>query len=144
MLDARPNDLLSVSLDGQLRNSKKTPMFLTDIRPGQHQLIIRRPGFLPVERNLTVEPNALTDIQIPLERKTAKEGSITFQLDIPGCTLSFGDRILAISNGQTVKLPADKPLHLTVTANSMNAERRLTLKLKDGEQVSIRFSFDPD
>ncbi len=144
MLEARPNDQLSVSLDGQLRKSKTTPMLLTDIRPGQHQLIIRRPGFVTVERNLTVEPNALTDIQIPLERKTAKEGSVTFQLDIPSCNLSFGDRILAISNGQTVKLPADKPLHLTVTANSMNAERRVTLQLKDGEQVSLRFTFDPD
>ena len=143
MLDVMPSDQLSVSLNGKLRSSSKTPMFLTSVKPGNHQLVITRPGYKPIERTLQIEPSAVANVNLTLEPNSPPTATVTFQIDIPSCNLGFGDRILAITNGQTVTLPAVKPLNLTLSAAGMDLERKLTIQLKENENLNLRFSFDP-
>ena len=143
MLDVMPSDQLSVSLNGQLRSSTKTPMFLTSVKPGNHQLVITRPGYKPVERTLLIEPNSVANVNLTLKPSSPPTAAVTFQIDIPSCNLSFGDRILAITNGETVRLPATQPLDLTLSAAGTDLERKLTVQLQENESLNLRFSFDP-
>ena len=85
MLDVTPNTDLEIFVDGQVKLSKETPMFLTDIAPGQHTLIIQKNGYKAQEKTITVEPNGLTDVVIKMKRTAPPMGSVTFVFDVEKC-----------------------------------------------------------
>jgi formylglycine-generating enzyme required for sulfatase activity len=66
-----------VFLDGQQRG--KSPLTLSDIETGEHQLRLEKPGFVPHEQMVTVQTNQV----IPIEVKLTKKGSLKVLSDPP-------------------------------------------------------------
>jgi serine/threonine protein kinase len=140
MLDIVPSSNLKIFIDGQERLSNKTPMFLTEISPGSHSLIVQRDGFREIETSILIEPSGLTDVVLKLERLGTSQAYVTFVLDIEKCTLQYDTLSREIYSGQTVKLPANRTLDLKLTSSVSGITRNLSIKLNDEETFKLRFS----
>lgn len=59
-------DKASVTCDGILR--EETPVTINGLRPGQHLILIEKPGYLPVRRTVALTAGQRSALEIPLER----------------------------------------------------------------------------
>jgi hypothetical protein len=140
MLDITPNTQLQIFLDGQERLSHKTPMFLTEIAPGSHSLIVQRQGYQEIETSILIEPNGLTNVVLKLDRMETAQAYVTFVLDVEKCTLSYDEKSLEVFSGEPIALPANRMLDLKLTADKSDAQRSLSVKLQEDETFKLRFS----
>ncbi|MGB0646577.1 MAG: protein kinase domain-containing protein [Bradymonadia bacterium] len=140
MLDATPNTGLEIFVDGQVKLSNETPMFLTDIAPGPHTLIVQKNGYRPQERNIIVEPNGLTDVVMKMERTTPATGSVTFVFDIEKCILKYNKINREVFSGETLRLPANQELNLKLEAKGSKRARNISVQLKPDELFQLRFT----
>ena len=140
MLDVTPNTDLEIFVDGQVKLSKETPMFLTDIAPGQHTLIIQKNGYKAQEKTITVEPNGLTDVVIKMKRTAPPMGSVTFVFDVEKCLLKYNEVNREVLSGETVHLPANQKLELKLNSNHSKRSRNVSVQLKPDEAIRLRFT----
>jgi hypothetical protein len=87
-----------IELDGKLRANG---FLVADVEPGPHRVRVLADGYVPIERDVPVQPGALVGVDVPLEPKPAL-------LDIKGPS---GAR-LAVDGEPRGELPLAKPLAL--------------------------------
>ena len=142
MLDVEPNTELIISLDGQIRNSTRGPTMLTQLTPGEHLLVVQKEGFGAIEKTIDVQPAGLTHLNLNLKRIKKPTGKIQFTLDVESCFLSIDGRVLDLKNGQIIEVPAEVPLDISLSTSNKRTARKVSLELKEDEEVNLSFILD--
>ena len=144
MLDVEPNTELTISLDGQIRNSTRGPTMLTQLTPGEHLIVVQKDGFRPIEKTVDVEPAGLTNLNLNLKRIGKPTAKIQFTLDVETCFLNIDGRVLDLKNGQIIEVPAKVPLDISLSTSNKGIARKVSLELKEDEEVNLSFVLDDE
>jgi len=131
----------AVAVDG--RNAGATPLSISDLREGAHQIEIGMPGFEPVSMAAQVRPNEFTDMGLITLQRSVGTLQITSQPEGSDYLLSTAEGDNEIRQGQTpdsiTRLPTGD-YRLRVTRPGWPAqEQTITIKRESTRVAAIRF-----
>ena len=131
---------LTVAIDGVDRGV--SPLTLTDLRPGEHQVTVRGDGTL-VRRTVTVQPNEHTVLVVsPVDRAAsavaanAAGGFLAISSPV-ALTIREGGKVLGTTDAERLMLPAgEHTLELSNEALGFQAKR--TLRIEPGKTTGVK------
>jgi hypothetical protein len=131
-------DACTIVLNG--RNIGKSPMDVTYLRPGEHELRLSKRGYVTVSRTVTIDAGEIKNVDYSLERygKSPRTGfGVGAGLAIPvGSMRQYGDLGMSFQGFGGVGLPYVPLAMIRVNIHGLFFGREIAAAPSDGEIVS--------
>lgn len=130
-------DGAAVTLDGTARDV--TPVVMTDIPPGEHLLVVQKPGYYPLRKTVLLSPEQRLALDLQLESMT---GLLLVDSDPPGAEV----RVDETDRGTTPRLITDLRFgkHQVSVKSTGYAPRAMDVEIKDRKPVRVVISLTSD
>lgn len=117
-----------VYLDGM--PSGNTPVLLTDVKPGKHELLLTADGFYNKTKKVTVVSNRTLSVNVHLKRIPSGFGNLSIRSTPPGASIFLDDQFVNITPALLTGIPQGKHT-MTVNLTGYRNTTRMVMVISD-------------